>query len=191
MPTEEVLAEMRAAEPPVHYLVGSSRVRVRQTPSQWEALPWQKIKDSVEVKLFRATGCGGGWARPKPRLGGQHRCWKSTCPVAPGLTPRSVLETLAGVTMLDVEVPTTDDRRPLAGDEPLQSPGAGGRIVVGAVETETAPATPAAAERRKRLRPEHGAEKLDGRPLTVTRRKIEKIRGSRKKSPSSLESWFK
>lgn len=53
IPTEEVLAEMRAADPPVHYLVGTPRARVAQTRRQWEALPWQKIKDSVEVKLFR------------------------------------------------------------------------------------------------------------------------------------------
>lgn len=53
IPTEEVLAEMRTAEPPVHYLVGTPRARVRQTRGQWEALPWQKIKDTVEVKLFR------------------------------------------------------------------------------------------------------------------------------------------
>jgi hypothetical protein len=53
IPTEEVLAEMRAADPPVCYLVGTPRARVRQTRSQWEALAWQKIKDTVEVKLFR------------------------------------------------------------------------------------------------------------------------------------------
>jgi len=47
------LAEMRAAQPPVHYLVGTPRARVRATRSQWEGLPWQKIKDTVEVKLFR------------------------------------------------------------------------------------------------------------------------------------------
>jgi len=53
IPTEEVLAQMRAAQPPIHYLVGTPRGRVRQTRAQWEPLPWQKIKDSVEVKLFR------------------------------------------------------------------------------------------------------------------------------------------
>jgi len=53
IPTEEVLTEMRAAQPPVHYLVGTPRARLRQTRSQWEALPWQKVKDTVEVKLFR------------------------------------------------------------------------------------------------------------------------------------------
>jgi hypothetical protein len=53
IPTEEVLAEMRAADPPVHYLVGTPRARLRQTRAQWESLAWQKIKDTVEVKLFR------------------------------------------------------------------------------------------------------------------------------------------
>ncbi len=53
IPTEEVLAQMRAADPPVHYLVGTPRARMRQTRSQWESLAWQKIKDTVEVKLFR------------------------------------------------------------------------------------------------------------------------------------------
>lgn len=53
IPTEEVLAEMRAADPPVHYLVGTPRARLRQTRSQWEDLPWQKVKATVAVKLFR------------------------------------------------------------------------------------------------------------------------------------------
>jgi transposase len=53
IPTEEVLAEMRAADPPVHYLVGTPRARLRQTRSQWESLAWQKLKDTVEVKLFQ------------------------------------------------------------------------------------------------------------------------------------------
>jgi hypothetical protein len=53
IPTEAVLAQMRAADPPICYLVGTPRARVRQTRSQWEGLAWQKIKDTVEVKLFR------------------------------------------------------------------------------------------------------------------------------------------
>ena len=52
-PTEEVLAEMRAADPPVHYLVGTPRARLRQTRAQWAALPWQKVKATVAGKLFR------------------------------------------------------------------------------------------------------------------------------------------
>ena len=53
IPTEEVLAEMRASDPPIHYLVGTPRARVRQTRAQWESLAWQKVKGTVEVKLFR------------------------------------------------------------------------------------------------------------------------------------------
>jgi hypothetical protein len=53
IPTEEVLAEMRAADPPIHYLVGTPRARVRQTRGQWENLPWQQVQGTVEVKLFR------------------------------------------------------------------------------------------------------------------------------------------
>jgi hypothetical protein len=53
IPTGEVLEQMRAADPPVPYRVGTPRARGRQTRSPWEALPWQKIKDTVGVKLFR------------------------------------------------------------------------------------------------------------------------------------------
>ena len=53
IPTEAVLAEMRAAQPPVHYLVGTPRAHLRQTCNQWAALAWQKIKAPIEVKLFR------------------------------------------------------------------------------------------------------------------------------------------
>jgi hypothetical protein len=54
IPTEEVLAEMRAADPSVHYLVVPPRARGRQTRRPWEALPWQPIKNPVAVKRFRA-----------------------------------------------------------------------------------------------------------------------------------------
>jgi hypothetical protein len=53
IPTEEYLAEMRASDPPVRYLVGTPRPRVKATRAQWENLPWQKVQNTVEVKLFR------------------------------------------------------------------------------------------------------------------------------------------
>jgi transposase len=53
IPTEERLAEMRASDPPVRYLVGTPRPRVKATRGQWEQLPWQKVQGTVEVKLFR------------------------------------------------------------------------------------------------------------------------------------------
>jgi transposase len=51
IPTEEVLAEMRDAEHPVHYLVGTPRAKMRKMERQWLDLPWQKVRDSVQVKL--------------------------------------------------------------------------------------------------------------------------------------------
>jgi len=53
IPTEEHLAELRASDPPVRYLVGTPRPRVKATRAQWENLPWQKVQGTVEVKLFR------------------------------------------------------------------------------------------------------------------------------------------
>jgi hypothetical protein len=56
IPTEEQLAAMRAAQPPVQYLVGTPRARVRHTHAQWQDLPWQQVRDSVRVKLFQEEG---------------------------------------------------------------------------------------------------------------------------------------
>jgi hypothetical protein len=53
IPTEEQLAELRASDPPVRYLVGTPRARVKTTRAQWQDLPWQQVQGTVEVKLFR------------------------------------------------------------------------------------------------------------------------------------------
>jgi hypothetical protein len=45
---------MRASDPPVRYLVGTPRPRVKATRAHWENLPWQQVQGTVEVKLFRA-----------------------------------------------------------------------------------------------------------------------------------------
>ena len=52
IPTEEVLAEMRARDPPVSYLVGAPRARWKQFQAEFEKLPWQKLRDAHEVKLL-------------------------------------------------------------------------------------------------------------------------------------------
>lgn len=52
IPTEEILAEMRSADPPVCYLVGTPRGQIQKQEKRWLHLPWQKVRDSVEVKLF-------------------------------------------------------------------------------------------------------------------------------------------
>jgi transposase len=52
IPTEEILAEMRAAERQTFYLVGTPKSKISQQEKQWLDLPWQKVRDSVEVKLY-------------------------------------------------------------------------------------------------------------------------------------------
>jgi hypothetical protein len=52
IPTEETLREMRQSDPPVGYLVGTPRARWDQFQEQWEKVPWQKLRDTIEVKLL-------------------------------------------------------------------------------------------------------------------------------------------
>ncbi|HEX8882747.1 MAG TPA: IS1634 family transposase [Candidatus Acidoferrum sp.] len=56
IPTEEVLEEMRNSNREIFYLVGTPRSRVRQHEKKWLDLPWQKVRESVEVKLFADAG---------------------------------------------------------------------------------------------------------------------------------------
>ena len=52
IPTEEVLAEMRQADPPVSYLVGTPKGRLTKLEQALLGLPWQEVRDGVEVKLL-------------------------------------------------------------------------------------------------------------------------------------------
>ncbi len=56
IPTEAILAEMRASEQEMFYLVGTPRGRVAKYEKRWLDLPWHKVRDSVEVKLFSQDG---------------------------------------------------------------------------------------------------------------------------------------
>jgi len=56
IPTEEILKEMREAPSPVAYLVGTPRGRLSKLERQFLALPWAKVKESVEVKLLAREG---------------------------------------------------------------------------------------------------------------------------------------
>src|SRR5437667_1476874 len=56
IPTEEILAEMRNPERQVSYLVGTPKSKIKQHEKKWLDLPWQKVRDSVEVKLFQHEG---------------------------------------------------------------------------------------------------------------------------------------
>jgi len=52
IPTEEVLAEMRAADPPVFYLVGTPKGRLSKLEKALLTLPWQAVREGVDVKLL-------------------------------------------------------------------------------------------------------------------------------------------
>jgi hypothetical protein len=52
IPTEEVLAEMRQADPPVSYLVGTPKGRLSKLEKELLARPWQAVREGVEVKLL-------------------------------------------------------------------------------------------------------------------------------------------
>jgi transposase len=52
IPTEDVLAEMRQADPPVSYLVGTPKGRLTKLEQALVALPWQSVRPGVEVKLL-------------------------------------------------------------------------------------------------------------------------------------------
>lgn len=56
IPTEEVLEEMREPERGVSYLVGAPRGKIQQQEKKWLELPWQKVRESVEVKLLAEEG---------------------------------------------------------------------------------------------------------------------------------------
>jgi hypothetical protein len=56
IPTEAVLAEMRAADPPVQYLVGTPKGRLSRLEKDLLAKPWQQARDDVQVKLLAVDG---------------------------------------------------------------------------------------------------------------------------------------
>jgi len=60
VPTEAILKEMREPERQTFYLVGTPRSRISEHERKWVgalwALPWQKVRDSVEVKLYQHAG---------------------------------------------------------------------------------------------------------------------------------------
>jgi len=56
IPTEAVLAEMRASETPVHYLVGTPRGRLSQLEQEFLVKPWADVRDAVQVKLVEQDG---------------------------------------------------------------------------------------------------------------------------------------
>lgn len=56
IPTEAVLAEMRAADPPVQYLVGTPKARLNRLESALVQRPWRAARAGVKVKLLPEDG---------------------------------------------------------------------------------------------------------------------------------------
>jgi hypothetical protein len=56
IPTEEVLEEMRQADPPVHYLVGTPKGRLNRLENQLLDKPWHHARPGVQVKLLAQEG---------------------------------------------------------------------------------------------------------------------------------------
>jgi hypothetical protein len=52
VPTEAVLAEMRASDPPVSYLVGTPKGRLNKLEKQLIDKPWRRAREGVEVKVI-------------------------------------------------------------------------------------------------------------------------------------------
>ena len=56
IPTEAVLSEMRAADPPIQYLVGTPKGRLTRLEQDLVDKPWQEARPGVEVKLLPKDG---------------------------------------------------------------------------------------------------------------------------------------
>ncbi|MGH7848187.1 MAG: IS1634 family transposase [Candidatus Binatia bacterium] len=56
IPTEEVLEEMRQADPPVKYLVGTPKARLNRLENQLLDKPWHNARPGVQVKLLPQEG---------------------------------------------------------------------------------------------------------------------------------------
>jgi len=56
IPTEETLEEMREAEQPVHYLVGTPKGQLSKLEKAFLKQSWEKVHDAVEVKLLKKDG---------------------------------------------------------------------------------------------------------------------------------------
>ena len=56
IPSEAILKEMREPERQTFYLVGTPKGKINQHEKKWLELPWKKVRDSVDVKLYEHEG---------------------------------------------------------------------------------------------------------------------------------------
>jgi len=63
VPTEEVLAEMRAADPPVHYLVGTPKGRLTRLEKHLIAQAWQEHDPACRSNCWRRRANSTSWPK--------------------------------------------------------------------------------------------------------------------------------
>ena len=56
IPTEETLATMRQAQPPIYDVVGTPKGRLSQVEQAFVSKPWEQVRESVTVKLLPHDG---------------------------------------------------------------------------------------------------------------------------------------
>ena len=56
IPSEAILKDMRTSEEQTFYLVGTPKGKINQHEKKWLDLPWQKVRESVDVKLYQHEG---------------------------------------------------------------------------------------------------------------------------------------
>lgn len=56
IPTEAVLEQMRRSDPPIHYLVGTPKGRLSRYEKELLEMPWQQVREGVQVKLLPQEG---------------------------------------------------------------------------------------------------------------------------------------
>jgi transposase len=56
IPSEAPRQEMRSPERQTFYLVGTPKGKIQQHEKKWLDLPWQKVREAVEVKLYEHEG---------------------------------------------------------------------------------------------------------------------------------------
>jgi transposase len=68
VPTEETLADMRASDPPVQYLVGTPKGRLTKLEKDLVDKPWREAREGVQVKLLPTDGELYVFAESKDRV---------------------------------------------------------------------------------------------------------------------------
>jgi hypothetical protein len=93
IPTEAVLAEMRASDPPVQHLVGTPKGRLSRLEKQLLAKPWQEARVGVAVKLLAEDGELYVFAESIERVSKERAMRRGVC--CSNLAPRIPLRAIA------------------------------------------------------------------------------------------------